>query len=71
MGTVVFVILRAAGIFDTDYDWPIGCIILSLDSIAFALFSLGSTLRSCLKPGTEDVAVEAAGGAEDETKTES
>ena len=70
MGTVVFVILRAWGIFDTDYDWPIGCCILSLDSIAFALFSLGSTLRNCLRPGTEGEAAEGAGGSEDETKTE-
>ncbi len=68
MGIVVFVILRVF-VFDTDYDWPIGCIVLSLDSIAFGIFSLGSTLRSCcLKP---KIAGEAAGGvlgADDETE---
>lgn len=70
MGTVVFVILRGWGIFDTDYDWPIGCCLVSLDSISFALFSLGSTLRNCLKPAAQGETEAAAEGSEDETKTE-
>ncbi len=70
MGTVVFVILRAWGIFDTDYDWPIGCIILSLDSIAFGVFSLGSTLRNCLKCGTAGEKASEGSDTETEAKTE-
>ena len=71
MGTVIFVILRAAHVFDTSTDWFFGCLLISLDSLAFALFSLGSTIRGCLKPdlvgGKEP---ETVMGSEDETKTE-
>ncbi len=71
MGTVIFVILRAFRIFDTDIDWLYGSLLISLDSIAFALFSLGSTLRTCLRPAGECGRGEAPTGSDDETKTES
>lgn len=71
MGTVIFVLLRAFKVFDTDLDWMYGSMLVSLDSIAIALFSLGSTLRSCLNPEGECGRKEVPTGSDDETKTES
>jgi hypothetical protein len=33
MGTIVFVILRLAGLVDTRMDWVILCFLISLDTI--------------------------------------
>ena len=43
MGTIVFVILRLAGLVDTRFDWVILCFLISLDSIG--LPTLVSMLR--------------------------
>ncbi len=73
MGTLIFVILKIAKVFDTDFDWPIGCALVSLDSIALALFSLGSTVRASVPGlgGGDELGEETRVSSEDETKTES
>jgi hypothetical protein len=73
MGTLIFVILKIFKVFDTDFDWPIGCGLVSLDSIALGLFSLGSTVRSCWPGvgGGDGAGEETRVSSEDETKTES
>lgn len=43
MGTIVFVILRLAGLVDTRFDWVILCFLISLDTIGIP--SLISMLR--------------------------
>jgi len=43
MGTIIFVILRLAGLIDTRFDWVILCLLLSIDTIG--LTNLISVIR--------------------------
>ena len=41
MGTIIFIILRLAGLIDTRMDWVILCFLISLDTIGMpALVSM-------------------------------
>lgn len=34
MGTICFIVLKAARVVDTPFDFPLLCLLMSLDSIA-------------------------------------
>jgi hypothetical protein len=41
MGTIIYVILRLAGLVDTRFDWVLLCFLISLDTIGMpALISM-------------------------------
>ncbi len=71
MGTVIFVILRVFGVFDNAaMDWTYGCFLVSLDSIAFAIFCLSASMRRFLRLKGEEGGEGTATDMEFETKTE-
>lgn len=73
MGVLIFTVLRISGVLQTDWDWVIGCFLVSLDSIALSVFYLGSTLRTFAKGefGSQTDAEKITVSSEDETRTES